>query len=194
MAQMMPIEGAYSLLKNLQTLNDKAIKAVASAGLRKEAQETAKVVKADIPSRYKDARKAIGWRFSKGKKAWTGHIFAKAGTGVGFRKGTKRRAAAFATKDRNGRKGVGIGVPNIHWFYTGTDHRFTGTKRKGKHKKGNKTRVFTGGAVRYTGKMRPIFTPVAASAAKNRSRLKAAFYQGAKRKFDTETAQLRVKA
>ena len=115
----------------------------------------AKAIKAEVPSKWKEGRKAIGFSFIRGKGKFTGTTFAKAGVGAGLKK--KAREKREASKGgRNGRKGVGIGVANFHWFILGTAERETGSKRVGAHRRGVKNkRVATGGKVHKTGRMKP---------------------------------------
>ena len=169
------MEGLPELLRNIETLKARAMRSVMAAGLRKEGQEAAKIIKQETPSRYKDARKLIGWRMAKAKGQSKDTQLAKAGTGVGFRKGTKKRSKALQKGDRSGKKGVGIGLRNLHWFFVGTGSRVD--------KQG-----------RETGKMPAVLTSVSSIASRNRTRLMGAFYTGAKAKFDKEVAKLKVPA
>ncbi len=89
-----------------------------SAGLR----VATRAMKAAVPANMKDARKAIGSRFGKGR---AGTIVAKAGAGVGMK---AKRIAELAEKqktERGDRPGVGIGARNIMWFILGTKSRET---------------------------------------------------------------------
>lgn len=86
------------------------------AGLNKGAQRSVKVIKAEVPSRYKTVRKAIRWRALK-RKQNRNQPGVKVGAGVG-----KRQKTTFA--DRSGRRGVGISTNNIHWWFLGTEKRF----------------------------------------------------------------------
>jgi hypothetical protein len=147
--------GVKQLQKKMQGLRqstkNKLERSAVSAGLR----VTAKAIKSEVPSTWKEGRKAIGYSFARGRGKWTGATFAKAGVGAGIRK--KARDKRDQNKaDRSGRKGVGIGVSNFHWFILGTAERETGSKRVGAHRRGvvNK-RVATGGKVQKTGRMKP---------------------------------------
>jgi hypothetical protein len=147
--------GVKQLQTKLNTLRastqNKLERSAVSAALR----VTAKAIKSEVPSTWKEGRKAIGYSFARGKGKWTGATFAKAGVGAGIRK--KARDKRDQNKsDRAGRKGVGIGVSNFHWFILGTAERETGSKRVGAHRRGviNK-RVATGGKVQKTGRMKP---------------------------------------
>jgi|GEM_PF-2365586 len=116
---------------------------------------TAKAIKSEVPSAWKEGRKAIGWSFVRGKGKLVGTTFAKAGVGAGIKKKTRDKRET-TKKSRSGRKGVGIGVANLHWFVLGTRERETGSKRVGAHRRGvvNK-RVATGKKVQKTGRLQP---------------------------------------
>jgi hypothetical protein len=146
--------GVKKLQKKLNALRastqNKLERQSVSAGLRM----TAKAIKAEVPSAWKEGRKAIGFSFIRGKGKWLGTTFAKAGVGAGIKK--KAREKREASKgSRNGRKGVGISVANFHWFVRGTEERETGSKRVGAHRRGVKNkRVATGNRVKKTGRLK----------------------------------------
>lgn len=147
--------GVKKLQKKLhglrQSTKNKLERSAVSAGLR----VTAKAIKSEVPSTWKEGRKAIGYSFSRGKGKWMGSTFAKAGVGAGIRKKTRDKRNQ-SKSDRSGRKGVGIGVGNFHWFILGTAERETGSKRVGAHRRGVASkRVATGGKVQKTGRMKP---------------------------------------
>ena len=114
------ITGDVALMKALKTLKESAAKRAMQRGLSKAAQEGRKLVKASVPSKYKEIRKAIGWRALKRAKN-KNEPGAKVGAAVGKR-GKKTKVSA---KVRNGRKGVGIARNNIHWWFLGTKRRTT---------------------------------------------------------------------
>lgn len=145
--------GSKELQKKLERLRtstqNKLQRAAALAGLR----VITKAIKAEVPSTWKEGKKAIGFSFARGKGKHLGHTFAKSGVGAGIRKKARGKQATKA-KSRKGRKGVGIGVSNLHWFVMGTAERFTGSKRVGAHRRGKANqRVATGKTVRRTGRM-----------------------------------------
>ncbi len=147
--------GVKQLQKTLNTLKastqNKLERSAVISGLR----ATAKAMRAEVPSAWKEARKAIGYSFVRGKGKWKGTTFAKAGVGAGIRKKSREKQSQNK-KNRAGRRGVGIGVTNFHWFVLGTEERETGSKRIGAHGRGVKNkRVATGTAVRKTGRMKP---------------------------------------
>lgn len=160
------VEGVAEVLKVLDGLKLSIANKIARPALNKAASRGAKIVKAKIPSRYKSVRKAIGWRPGKAKYN-QGVVSSKVGAGVGQNKkdggGKRTIRRATSTRDRTGRKGVGIDGRNVHWWFMGTDDRFTGTKRaKGKTFIGEargkritlKNRIEKGNnGQRYTGKM-----------------------------------------
>jgi len=146
------------------SVQNKLERQAVSAGLRM----LAKAIKSEVPSAWKEGRKAIGFSFIRGKGKFAGTTFAKAGVGAGIKK--KAREKREASKGgRNGRKGVGISVANFHWFILGTAERETGSKRVGAHRIGVvNRRVATGKKVRKTGRMKP-HSIVARGAAKGQA-------------------------
>lgn len=146
--------GVKQLQRKLNTLKastqNKLERASVTAGLR----ATAKAMKSEVPSTWKEGRKAIGFSFVRGKGKFAGTTFAKAGVGAGIKK--KAREKREASKgSRAGEKGVGLSTANMHWFVLGTAERKTGSKRVGAHRRGVvNRRVATGGKVRRTGRMK----------------------------------------
>jgi hypothetical protein len=155
------IEGDKQLQRALKELKESAAKRAIGLGLRKAAQEGAKYVKATVPSKYKNARRGVGWRSLK-RRFNRGEPGAKVGAGVGKRQktDTTQRKIAFIRKQNATRKrrsskgGVGITANNIHWLILGAGMkkpRYTGAM-KGKS---------TGKPVRYRGRMEPQMPGVA---------------------------------
>jgi hypothetical protein len=151
---MFGFSGDRELRKKMEALSNAVSNRITKKALSEATKIVAKAIKKQIPSTQKSARKAIGNAVQRPRKGkWKGFTFAKAGAGVGMRK-KKRAKLAASAKSRDGRKGVGIGVSNVMWLLEGTDKRYTGTKRVGAHKRGNKARVDTGGKKKYTGRMK----------------------------------------
>tara|TARA_B100000519_G_scaffold129294_1_gene111638 strand:+ start:6219 stop:6785 length:567 start_codon:yes stop_codon:yes gene_type:complete len=161
------IEGDRKLLRTLKNMRETAARRVISRGAAKAAQVMAKSAKAEIPSKFKGAKKGIGWKNLKRSDAPDGG--AKIGSKVG-RTGKKAKAdsARLRSKGRNGKKGVGIGSANTHWLFLGTKDRMT-----------KKTRRNTGRFWAYTRPMQDI-------ANSNRSAMFAAFKEGAWKQFEAE--------
>lgn len=90
---------------------------IARPELAKAGRLAVKKVKASIPSRYKEIKKAIKSRSIKTKYNG-GFAGNKVGAGVSRKKETDK-------KNRDGRKGVGIGARNVHWWFVGTAERRT---------------------------------------------------------------------
>jgi len=111
------IEGMDAIMRKIKVLRESAGKRALQRGLSNGAKEAAKLVKRQVPSRYKDVRKAIGWRALKRSRN-KGEPGAKVGAAVGRRRATTQR-------DRTGRRGVGISHRNIHWWFLGTKSRRT---------------------------------------------------------------------
>lgn len=158
---MADIEGLQQLQKNLKAFDKKVQDKITRSSMTASLRIIAKAIKSEVPSAWKNGRKAIGYSFRKGKSTsrHKGIIFAKAGVGAGIKK-EKRIKNAAKSKRRGGKgdeiKGVGIGVGNFHWFVLGTAARSTASKRIGAHRSGvvNK-RQLIGNAVRSTGRMKP---------------------------------------
>lgn len=108
------VTGVPELQRVFREFKRSAANRIAGPAVRKSASFAAKQVKAEIPSRYKAIRKAIGWRSIK-TRFNAGAVGAKVGAAVG--------KAVPQPKARTGRKGVGIGKRNIHWWFLGTAER-----------------------------------------------------------------------
>jgi len=147
------VSGLEALSKNLENLSKGMRTKQITKAVSASAKAAVKLIKGEIPSRYKGARQSIGWRRPK-RKYNGGQITAKVGVGVG--KATeakaKRTTKSHDKHKAGGKKGVGISAANAHWFFLGTDERYTGTKRV---RRGGKTigRVDTGGKKKYVGRM-----------------------------------------
>ena len=131
------IYGDKRLDRKLKELGGKAAKRIAQAGVRKSVQVVAKAIKRDIPSRFKNARKGVGWRATMGRAAskygGARAAVAKAGVGVGMKKAKREKLAAEHNASRNDMPGVGIGAGNFHWWVIGTKNRRTrGGRRTGR--------------------------------------------------------------
>lgn len=145
----MSIIGEKELMAALAKLGDpKTAKSVVRSGITKGLRVLAKSVKAQIPPKYKAAKRGIGSKFGKPKTR--DNVEARVGVGVGI---TRKQLAKFKRKDRGKRPGLGAQPENLHWFILGTDERQTGsrTRKRG----GAVTRKPTGNKVRRTGRMRP---------------------------------------
>lgn len=153
---MFGLSGDRELKKQMEALSNAVNNRISKRALGVGTKIIAKAIKKQIPNRQKSARKAIGASVQRPRKGkWKGWTFAKAGAGVGMKKEKRARMNAQAKFNRKSkRKGVGIGVSNVMWLLEGTDKRYTGTKRVGAHKRGNKQRVDTGKKKRYTGRMK----------------------------------------
>lgn len=160
MSMTLDTRGVLAKFDKLEkALKNKVGKKAITAGLK----ASSKAIKKLIPSRVKDARKAVGYRFEKEKKGPTkGAIIAKVGMGVGKQtkarklKAVVNRAKAKQKRNEKNKPGVGIAGQNIHWFVLGTKKRETGSVRKRKQKNKVKTewREPTGGKVKNTGRMK----------------------------------------
>ena len=119
------VTGVKELDRNIEKLTEKVQKKVATAAVRKGLQAAVKGIKAEIPSKYKDARKAVGWSFKvdRSRKSDTyGQKVGKVGSKVG-KKLSKLKEWGIKQKEKRksaGKRGAGIGPNNLHWFITGT--------------------------------------------------------------------------
>lgn len=158
---MTTLTGYRSLDRKLKHMRKSAAGRAVTAGLRKAGQDLTKKVKAEIPSRFKDARKGVGWRKVKKK------VEIKVGARVGKRKNLK-------VKDRTGRKGVGISAANLHWLFLGTKNRYTGKK---------------GGVKRYTGRMAAQVKPVNRIASQNAGTMRRLIKENTWKQIQKEVAK-----
>lgn len=161
------IQGDKKLLRTLKKMRTTAARRVMTAGAAKAAQVLAKAVKAEVPTRMKEAKKGIGWKRLKKSDAPDGG--AKIGSKVGR---TGKRAAKdnlrLRKKGRNGKTGVGMGAANVHWILLGTKNRKSKNPR------------------RSTGSTPPYMRPVNAIAASKKSGMFSAFRKGAWGRFEKE--------
>lgn len=118
----MSVTGVAELDKVFRELKKGLANKIARPGLYKAGRLAAKKVKASIPSRYKGVRKAIKSRSVKTKYNG-GFAGVKIGAGV-----SRKRSAE--KESRKGRKGVGIGARNVHWWFIGTGERRTKSGRR----------------------------------------------------------------
>lgn len=174
------VDGVRELNMLFEQLKRGAANKIARPALSKAGQHAVKVIKAAVPSRLKDIRKAIGYRIPK-TKFTAGIVTLKVGAAVGKRRQRK-------IQDRTGRPGVGIGTPNVHWFFLGTDKRYTGTRRI--RRKGQTVgRQATGGIVRYTGRMPKQMPSVSTIVGQNRSALLEIMRKRMKERLEAEVAK-----
>lgn len=154
---MAGLQGEKELLQRLKQIDGKVQKKIARSATTKALRVLSKSIKAQVPSKYKSLKKAIGWSFKKAKGgSRKGQTDAKVGAAVGIKK-SKADAdakAEAASRKGKGKSGVGIGARNIHWAILGTGKRATGHKTA--RYKGKIKRRRTGNAIRNTGSMPPI--------------------------------------
>jgi len=118
---------AVQLDRNIKRLQKEFPRKICRKALAELAKTSVKKIKATIPGRLRGIRKAIKWRHKKARYSKFGPE-VKVGGGVGKQKQTAGEATS--TKNRKGRPGVGLDGRNIHWWFLGTDKRYTGSKRK----------------------------------------------------------------
>lgn len=155
---MAVLEGFERLDAKLLAMGSpKQIKGIARNAIRVGQRVVVKGIKAQIPGRYKDARKTVGYSLKAGKGENAGTVVAKVGMGVGKKRGTREDAIAAKTARKAlGKKGIGINARDAHWFVLGTRERTTGYKSVYKHGQVvGRRRLFVnvGKVIRRTGKM-----------------------------------------
>jgi hypothetical protein len=186
---MSAVSGIAELENVFKVLRKGVANRIARPGLAKAGRLAVKKIKAEIPSRFKGARKGIKSRSIKTKRN-----NGVAGVKIGVHVGQKNQNRGDAASNRKGKKGVGISMRNAHWIFAGTDSRWTGTKRVGGHKRGRKNkRIYTGGVVRFTGRMKPQMHGVTSIVARSKSEMVALIREGIKTGIDKEAARLAKK-
>lgn len=118
----MSVSGVQELERAFRELSKGMANRIVRPGLAKAGRLAVKKVKAAVPSRYKGVRKAIKSRSIKTKYN-SGVAGVKVGGGVSRKRGEKQG-------DRSGKKGVGIGARNVHWWFLGTRQRRTKNGRR----------------------------------------------------------------
>lgn len=185
----MSIHGIAAFDQRLQRLKDrvqkKLIRNAMTAGLR----IVAKAIKKELPSKWKAGRKGIGQSVKNDK---TGVVVGKAGVGAGIKRKRSAKITAEAKFNRSGKKkGVGLGVANIHWFLMGTENRYTGAKSGTTSVNGIRTKTMraTGNARQFTGRLKK--TPIVQRAFRSSKREAVKVIQAnIKAAIDRELAKL----
>lgn len=115
------------LRKRILEFKGPKLRRIIKAGLRKEGQETVKILKRNIPSKFKQARKGIGYSFGRRGARFTLNSILKVGVKVGKKTAYTEALGVIrrAQRKASGKKGVGIGGENLHWPILGTKPRFT---------------------------------------------------------------------
>jgi hypothetical protein len=175
------ITGDKALDKKLSRLGDKAAARVTKKAIGKAGRTILKGMKAKVPSRLKDAKKALGFRFDKKGGANKDQVRAKVGAAVGVKKGAiEKQKAARAKKGK--KTSFFISARNIQWFLLGTQRR---TRKRiggflaGKSKSSNAT----------TGIMPPQMSAVREGYAATEGAAKAVLIQTLKEGIATEAKQ-----
>ena len=116
------VTGDKEIDRMLRQLEEREADRALNEALEVGGRTALRSMKAHVPARYKDAKKALDMRFRKKKRR--NHQGITVGAGVG-RLGKVR--------SRSGRPGVGITKETIHWFLHGTGRRRTKAgKNRGK--------------------------------------------------------------
>ncbi len=142
------ISGDRQLIWVLRYVRGTAVWRITTAGAKEAAKVGAKAMKAEVPSKYKNAKRGIGWRALRKKESPDGG--AKVGAKVGrTAKRAKQEEASLKKKGgRSGKKGVGISGANIHWIIGGVGTK--ALKPKPERETGER-----GGPKRRTGSVAP---------------------------------------
>ena len=111
------ITGDRELDRKLGRLRQRVQTKLKKAAVRSALGVAAKEIKKNVPSRFKNVRRSIGWRLGKDKQ----YVLAAK---VGWRIGKTARKA-IDKGNRTSKKGVGIGARNFHWWILGTGERVT---------------------------------------------------------------------
>ena len=125
MASAWQLIGEKKLQRTLKRMRTTASYRVVQAGGKKAVQLAAKAIRKAVPSRFKSARKGVGWSAKRKRGSNTaGTFIAKAGVAVGKKKAALRALGETrASRRARGKGGVGIGPNSFHWWVTGTPHR-----------------------------------------------------------------------
>jgi len=162
---MSAVSGIAELENVFEVLRKGVANRIARPGLAKAGRLAVKKIKAEIPSRYKGVRKSIKSRSLKTKYN-AGVAGVKVGAGVSRKRGEK--------SEQSGKKGVGIGARNVHWWFLGTKQRRT---KDGKR----------------TGRMPVMMTGVSDILSRSKSEMVALIREGIKTGIDKEAARLAKK-
>ena len=105
------VTGDRELDRKLGRLRQRVQTKLKKAAVRSALGVAAKEIKKNVPSRFKNVRRSIGWRLGKDKR----YVLAAK---VGWRIGKTARKA-IDKGNRTSKKGVGIGARNFHWIELG---------------------------------------------------------------------------
>lgn len=159
--------GHALLLRKLERLKPRRQNALLRQSVLAGMRIAAKAIKQQVPSAWKEGRKAIGAKAQK--ESTTGQLFGKVGVSVGMKKSKAEKIKAKA-KARGKKPGVGLAISNFHWFVAGTEKRYQTT---------------TG---RYTGKMRK--TPIVRDGwNKSKSAVRTAMIANLRKGLEKEAAK-----
>lgn len=126
-----PMAGFEQLDRRLVALGSPTvIKRLAKNAVVAGQRVLVKGIKSQIPGKYREVKKMIGQSFKRVKIGEdAGSVVSKVGVAVGKR--PKESDILGKTARRNaGKKGVGIGLRNVHWMFLGTRDRYT---KRGKY-------------------------------------------------------------
>lgn len=112
------LTGDKELDAKLGKLKVGASNKIARPAITKALRICRKSIQAEIPSQFKDAKRAIGMVNDKKGGRTKDQVRAKTGVGVG-------KAYKAQPKRKGNRPGVGIGGKNLLWWVLGTEDRAT---------------------------------------------------------------------
>lgn len=160
--------------KRILAFQGPKLRRIVKSGLRKEGQQAVKILKRNIPAKFKQARKGIGYSFGRRGARFTVNTILKVGVKVGKKTAYTEAlgAARSLTRKASGKKGVGIGAENLHWPILGTKPRYV---NNGWGIKGNRI---------YVGRMKSMMPSfVIKNVMSSKELLKTAFYVGARQQM-----------
>lgn len=162
----MSIKMSPKLAKVITRLSRRGLNKHSRASVTKAARIVVKAIKSEITKpTMKDLKRTIGFKVRQKDgitNAKMGAAVGRAGGPLGDTDVLSSGMKVRSKKDRTGRKGVGISRSNVHWFFIGTEKRWTGSRKRWTGRRRHwllgggrihKTTP-TGGARKYTGRMR----------------------------------------
>ncbi len=153
------VNGSAGILAKLDRLETSGRVQVNTAGCLAAAEVVARELRRQVPADKKNIKQSIAWRPLSLNESSEGG--AKVGAAVG-------KASRIPSSSRSGKKGVGIGSQNIHWWIAGAGLDM------------DRENYTTG---RNTGKMEPQTDTVAEVTGRKKSALKAVYITAAKKEM-----------
>lgn len=115
------VQGEEEIRRRIQALERGVAKKIMVPASREALKVIAKTMRREIPARFKNARRGVGWRVRKGKI--NQDVQSKVGVAVGKKRAKLAAIQKEASASRPRGRGVGIGARNFHWAVLGTGTR-----------------------------------------------------------------------